>query len=66
MGQAGRKFRPHPGPLPQEREKWVPRSNRAAQKRRLSRTPSPLSDTAGGDPRCSDGREKKQKQSDGL
>src|SRR6266446_6609869 len=65
MDQAGGKFRPHPGPLPQEREKWMARSDRAAPTARLPRGTFLASDTAGGDQRRSEGRARKKKQSDG-
>src|SRR6266849_2619613 len=61
-----REVPPSPQPSPQERVKEVARADRAAPKPPLSRTPSPLSDAAGGDHRCSDSRERKRKQSDGL
>src|SRR2546428_1480485 len=66
MGQAGRKFRPHPGPLPQEREERLARSNRAAPTARLLRGTFLVPHPACGGRRCSEGRERKQKQSDGL
>ena len=66
MGRARRKFRPHPGPLPQERVKEVARSDRAAPTARLLRGTFPLSQPAFDDHRCSDGRERKHQKGDGL
>src|SRR6267378_8019606 len=65
MGHARGKFRPHPGPLPREREEHLTPSNRTPSLARLLRSLFPVSHLADGGHRCWDRQEKGKKQTDG-
>src|SRR2546427_10494711 len=65
MERAGGKFRPHPGPLPQEREERLARLSRAPPRACFLRGTFLVPHPAGGGHPCWDGREREGNKGDG-